>query len=183
MTENLQHVNQDEVFADPREINLDDHLADLGIDEDELADEVDPVYESLTLEEKRLLEKIEQKRMNQDHILQTFKELETRPSDEEIEILKSQCGDIYLVSLSEKENFLFRPLRRLEWRTLMNKIAALDNFKQSEAVVMKGVVFPQLNQSNINILSAGTIDTLKELILQASNFMQPEHALQLVRKL
>jgi hypothetical protein len=177
MTEQLQE------FKDPNDVDLDAHLAEMGIDEDELDDMVDPLLEELTQEEKNLLERIEKKRMNQDHIINTFKQLENRPSDDEIENLKAQCGDVYLVSLSDKENFLFRPLKRLEWRTLMNKISSLDSFKQSEAIVMKGVVFPQLNQTNINVLSAGTIDTIKELILQCSNFMQPEHAIQLVRKL
>jgi len=177
-------MTQEQMFEhQPDEVNLDEHLSNFDMDEDELESDIDPVYQELTVEEKELLNKIEQKRMNQDHIIQTFRELENRPSDDEIENLKVQCGDIYLVSLSERENFLFRPLKRLEWRTLMNKISALDNFKQSEAVVMKGVVYPQLNQGNINVLTAGTIDTLKELILQASNFMQPEQALQLVRKL
>jgi len=167
------------------DINLDEHLMTPDIDQDELEDSegYDPILSGLTDEEKALLHKIEQKRMDQDHIINTFKQLEARPSDEEIEHLKAQCGDVYLVSLSEKENFLFRSLKRIEWRALMSKITKLDNFKQSEAIVMKGVVFPQLSQQNINVLSAGTIDTLKELILQASNFMPPEYATSLVRKL
>ena len=65
----------------------------------------------------------------------------------------------------------------------MSKIDKLDSFKKSEAIVAKGVLFPVLNQQNMNVLSAGTVETLKELILQASNFMAPEYATQLVRKL
>jgi hypothetical protein len=181
MSEEIIQTPEEEVI----DIDLDQHFAQQEIYDDELEgdDEFDPMLSDLTLEEKALLQKIEKKRLQQDHILTIFRELETRPSDEQIEEMKQRCGDVYLVSLSEKENFLFRSLKRLEWRTLMQKIDKLDNFKKSEAIVMKGILFPQLNQQNINVLSAGTVDTLKELILQASNFMAPEYATQLVRKL
>jgi len=170
--------------AEYRDIELDEYLsADIDEDELESGEETDPVIDSLTSEEKALLSKIQQKQKEQDHIIQTFKQLEQKPSDEDIEEMKLRVGEVFLVSLSEKENFLFRALKRLEWRTLMNKINKLDDFKKAEAIVMKGVMWPQLNQQNINVLSAGTIDTLRELILQASNFMPPEYAMTLVRKL
>ncbi len=167
-----------EEFVD---VNLDQHLAQPV---EELYDEeVDPIYESLSDEEKALLEKIQKKQMEQDHILETFKQLEDKPSDEEIEHFKSQVGDVFLASFSEKENFIFRPIKRLEWRTLIQQIQKLDEMKKSEAICMKATLWPKLTQMNINVLTAGSIETLKDLILQASNFMGPEIAMQLVRKL
>ena len=65
----------------------------------------------------------------------------------------------------------------------MANIAKLDDFKKSEAIVAKGVLHPVLSNVNIGALSAGTVDTLKEVILRASNFMPPELAMSLVRKL
>jgi len=163
------------------DINLD--MLDEMPEEDYSEGEEDPVLASLTPEEKQLLAKIQQKQMEQDYVIQIFNELENKPSEEEIALLKQQVGDVYLISLSEKENFLFRPLKRLEWRSLMQKIQKLDDMKKAEAVVMKGCLFPKMDQQNINVLTAGAIETLRDMILQASNFMSPEVAMQLVRKL
>jgi len=168
----------EEVFQD---VDLDAHL-NQDFTEDEQLEE-DPILASLTEEEKALLEKIHKKQMEQDFILQTFKELESRPSDDEIEHLKQQVGDVYLMSLSERENFVFRPLKRLEWRALMQKVQKLDDMKKGEAIVMKACLWPKLDQQNINVLTAGAIESVRDMILQVSNFMGPETAMQLVRKL
>lgn len=162
-----------------QDIDLDQHLQN----EEGVVIEENSILAELTAEERQLLEKIEQKRLSQDHILKLFSELETKPTDEELESLKQKCGEVYFIPLGEKENFIFRALRRLEWRTLMNQIQPLDEYKKAEAIVMRGVVYPNLNQQNINVLSAGTIDTLRELILQASNFMPAQYAMEMVRKL
>jgi len=168
-------------MEDYQDVDLDSHFTEEGMEQEGLQE--DQLLADLTLEEKALLTKIEEKRLKQDHILKLFEELESRPSEEDLDELRSSCGEIFFVPMGERENFIFRALKRLEWRTLMNKIANLDEFKKAEAIVMRGVVHPALNQQNINVLSAGTIDTLRELILQASNFMPADYAMQLVRKI
>lgn len=168
---------EEQTFQD---IDLDKHLSE-DFTESEM--DQDPVLADLTDEEKALLEKIKKKQEEQDFVIQTFKELEHRPSDEEIEGYKQQVGDVFLMSLSEQENFVFRPLKRLEWRTLMQKIQKLDEMKKAEAVVMRGTLWPKLDQQNINVLTAGSIETMRDMILQVSNFIAPETAMQLVRKL
>lgn len=158
--------------------------AEDDIDYDRLND--DPllaIMGDLTTEEKALYESIQQKLKNTDPVIQLFKELKNRPSDEEIEALKAQVGEVYFVALSETENFLFRGIRRQEWRTLTSKIQKLDEMKKTEAIVIKAVLYPKLDQLTINMLSAGVVDTMRELILQASNFMTTEYAMRLVRKL
>lgn len=160
-----------------------DEVEEMGDDEgfDPTAEELSNL--DLTDEEKSVLEKIKKKHRESDYVIQLFNQLANKPSEAEVETLKAKCGEIYFISLGEKENFLFRPLKRLEWRTLMTQIQKLDDFKKAEAIVTKGIVWPQLNQQNINVLTAGAIDTLRELILQASNFMPAEYAMTLVRKL
>lgn len=163
------------------DIDLDAHLAQEDFSEN--LPEEDPVLANLSEEEKALLDKIQKKQMEQDFIIQTFKDLENRPSDEEIEHLKAQVGDVYLMSITEKENFVFRPLKRLEWRALMQKIQPLDDHKKAEAIVMKSCLWPKLDQQNINVLTAGAIDSVRDMVLHVTNFMAPEMAMQLVRKL
>jgi hypothetical protein len=173
-------------FYVEQEVNLDDILsAELENEDQDIPVDVDTTPYLLSKEEEKLLEDLLEKKKQADFIIQTFKSLEKRPSDNDIEQLKAKFGDIYLVSLSEKENFLFRPIKRHEWRELMQRFerAKLPEHQRTEGIVMAGVVWPVLNQANINILSAGAPDTIRNLILEASNFMEPERAVTLVRKL
>ena len=138
---------------------------------------------ALTKEEEALLKKIEEKTRNEDPILSSFKQLEGKPTDEMIEEWKQQVGEVFLISLSDNETFVFRPLRRLEWRTMLKGIQGLDEQKQSEAIVIKACLWPELNSQSINMLTAGSVEAVKEMILQVSNFISPDVAMQLVRKL
>ena len=104
-------------------------------------------------------------------------------SDEQVAQWKTVHGEVYLVSFSEKENFIFRPIKRQEWNHLMTQIAKIPEEKKTEAIMMKAVVWPKLSDSNISSVSAGTPEALKALILEASNFIPPERAVQLVRPL
>ena len=156
---------------------------DFNYGDEELSPE-EEILNSLTAEEKRVYEVIQQKLRMTDPILQALEDMKDKPTDAQITSFKERTGDeVYFISLSEKENFLFRPIRRQEWRTLMATIAKLDDFKKSEAIVAKGTLHPVLSNVNIGALSAGTVDTLKEVILRASNFMPPDMAVSLVRKL
>ena len=138
---------------------------------------------TLSKEEEETYQKLQEKVRRQDIIIKTYLALEKRPNEDEINKLKLTHGEIYFISMTEKEHFIFRSLKRQEWRNLMATIAKLDDFKKAEAIVMKGVVWPQLNNIAVGGLSAGTIDALRDMILEASNFMTPDRAVQLVRKL
>ena len=180
-----QEVN-DNFYNITEELNLDDVLsAELKDPEQEIPVEIEDVPYLLTNAEEKELERLLGKKKNSDFIMQTFKSLEKRPSDEEIELLKAKYGEVFLVSLSERENFLFRPIKRAEWRELMQRFekAKLPEQQRTEGIVMAGVVWPVLNQANINVLTAGAPDTIRNLILEASNFMEPDRAVALVRKL
>lgn len=181
----MSEVN-DNFYEDLSEANLDELMAmDIENLDKDIPVQVEDAPYLLSKEEEKQLEQLLEKKKQSDFIMQTFKSLEKRPSDGEIEDLKIKYGDVYLVSLSEKENFLFRPIKRHEWRELMQRFekAKLPEQQRTEGIVMAGVVWPVLNQSNINILTAGAPDTIRNLILEASNFMEPERAITLVRKL
>ena len=65
----------------------------------------------------------------------------------------------------------------------MTRVAKVDDFKKAEAIVIAGIVWPKLSEITVSALSAGSIDALRDMILEASNFMTPDRAVQLVRKL
>lgn len=177
---------KDNFYEEVNEQNLDDLMAmDLEKLEQEIPVDIDDAPYLLSKEEEQQLELLLEKKKKSDFIIQTFKTLEKRPTDNEIDQLKAKYGDVYLVSLSEKENFLFRPIKRNEWRELMQRFekAKLPEQQRTEGIVMAGVIWPVLNQANINVLTAGAPETIRNLILEASNFMEPERAVTLVRKL
>lgn len=159
---------------------------ELGLDP-EMMEGLSPeeqVLAQLNEEEKKVYHTIQQKLKMTDPVMQALEEMENSPTDEMISEFKAATGDeVYFISLSDKENFVFRPIRRQEWRTLMQQIAKMDEYKKAEAIVAKGVLYPQISNMNIGALSAGSVETLREVILRASNFMDPMHAVSLVRKL
>ena len=173
---------KDGFYSDEYEDEDLDAIMDEPLAEDlNLIDEDEDI--EMSEEDELELRRLQAKAQKQDMILRIFTSLQEKPSQEEIEGFKHQYGECYLVSFSEQENFLFRPLKRQEWRTMMTQTAKLDEFKKSEAIVIKGIVWPALNNINIGGLTAGTVETLRDLILEASNFMTPDRAVQLVRKL
>lgn len=186
MTSEVDNFYDNELEPEIEEVSLDDVLMmELEDPEKEIPVQINEAPYLLSKEEEKLLEELLKKKTSSDFIMQTFKSLERRPSDEEIELLKAKHGDVYLVSLGEKENFLFRSLQRKEWRDMVQRFekAKLSESQRTEGIVMSGVVWPVLNQVNINVLTAGAPETIRNLILEASNFMEPERAVTLVRKL
>lgn len=150
-----------------------------------VSDKVEQVDTSdLTEDEKALLKKIQDKQATVDPIMEGFANLPGKPSDEQIEAWKKQFGKIFTIGLNEDEFYLFRPLRRLEWRNLMTALAKQqDEMKKKEAIVQRAVVWPKLTPEKIGGLTAGAPDTLYEMILQCSNFLLPQEAMACVRKL
>lgn len=164
-------------------VDLDQDYLDEGFDA-ELEQEPSLEDLGLTPEEQKLFARIQEKLKYTDPVLKALAEMKSPPSEELINSLKEQTGDeVYFITLSEKENFLFRPIRRQEWRTLMEQTAKLNSFKRDEALVAKAILYPKIGPSAMGALNAGTIETLKEMILRASNFMTPEQAIQSTRKL
>ena len=138
---------------------------------------------TLTKEEEQQFKRLQEKVRRNDLIMKTYLNLEKKPTEEDVEKFKNIHGEVYFISLTEKENFIFRPLKRHEWRSLMTRVAKVDDFKKAEAIVIAGIVWPKLSEITVSALSAGSIDALRDMILEASNFMTPDRAVQLVRKL
>lgn len=182
--DNFYTEPEDTVELDMEEINLDEELAKPVQEEHIGPVDSEPREEwQLSEEEDKLLEALLEKKKQEDLILKTYKSLENKPSDEEIDGWKKRFGDIYLVSLSEKENFIFRALRRQEWRQLMTQVAKFPEAKKTEAIITRAILYPKMSEANVAVLTAGAPDTIRNLVLEASNFLEPERAVQLVRKL
>ena len=109
------------------ELNLNMSDEDQGDSQEQVSMEAsemsDLLSEDLTEEEKKVAEKIAARQNQTDPIMEGFFHLSEKPSDEQIESWKKQHGKIYTIGLNEDEYFIFRPLRRLEWRNPLRAFA------------------------------------------------------------
>ena len=96
------------------------------------------------------------------------------PTLEQLEGLKSTHGDIFVLDLGEKDIYLYRYLKKIEYKAMLQK-GFLDKPKDDQdlEVVKKCVVFPQLNDMQINSKPAGLIEALARQIELQSLFLDP----------
>ena len=105
------------------------------------------------------------------------------PKPEMIENWKRLHGDVYILPLDEKEMYIWRPLKKIEYDTILNGEMAKNDNSFREAVVLKALLWPKLMPEQVAATRAGLMDTLFQVIMQGSYFLTPEFALSLVQKL
>ena len=98
-------------------------------------------------------------------------------SQEQINEMKVKFGEVYMINLSG-EKYVYRPLKRFEYKTLMSNAEANRAFNE-EKIVQSCVVFPIIDAVKMPTLKAGTVSTLVELIMAASNFGVTEEPVRL----
>ena len=96
--------------------------------------------------------------------------IENGPTQDQIDEWKAKFGEIYVAKFSEEEKYIYRPLRRLEYKQIL-ALGQTDNKSfAEEKIVSMCAIWPALEAAKIPTLKAGTINTLVELIMEASNF-------------
>lgn len=110
------------------------------------------------------------------------------PKPEDIEAWKVKFGDVFVSGFSPTELYIWRPIRRGEWRSLQARMAdpeqKVDQLRWEEMVCEQCVLWPTTNTDFWSDPSkAGTPSSLSEQILQNSNFLSPQQAAMLVQKL
>lgn len=90
---------------------------------------------------------------------------------------KSKYGELFLITLGD-EQYVYRPLKRFEYKTIMNNPDSNRAFNE-EKIVQMCVVYPTIDPTKMPSLKAGTISTIVELIMAASNFGITEEPVKL----
>lgn len=116
-----------------------------------------------------------------DPIMESWTARKEGPSDEQIAIWKEQFGEVYLISFDLDENYVWRPIKRLEYKNIIQQ--AKDDAHYQEMLVQRCVLWPQVGPEILTGGKAGTIPTLHAVIMEGSNFLEPDQAVMLVRKL
>lgn len=111
------------------------------------------------------------------------------PSVSQIDEWKGVHGEVFMSAMSETELFIFRSLRRFEYRQMQEQASqpqvngqVVDQSKYEEMLCDICVLWRSENNS-WNQTKAGTLATLSEQIQQNSNFYSPAAASMLVVKL
>lgn len=127
-------------------------------------------------------EDTESRSEGRDQILQDFEKIPDKPTPQQIAAWKQQYGDVYLFGFRAEEIYVWRPLLRLEYRQLRSNSSITEDLLKEE-IVRRCVLWPRLAPEFMSVCKAGTIDTLFEVIMHGSNFVDPILAVELVRRL
>ncbi|RKZ07403.1 hypothetical protein DRQ25_11650 [Candidatus Fermentibacteria bacterium] len=90
---------------------------------------------------------------------------------------KSKYGEIYQVNLGGQA-FVYRPLKRVEYKQIIGTAEANRSFSE-EQIVQKCLIHPKADAATLASEKAGTISTLTDLIMVASNFGVMEEPIKL----
>lgn len=109
------------------------------------------------------------------------------PDDAQIEKWKQVHGEILCSGFSEAELFVFRPITREEFVNLQLYISQsqeqVSNFAVEQKIVENCLLWASPPGVESLEKKAGSMSTLHEQVLQASNFINPAYASQFVIKL
>ena len=111
------------------------------------------------------------------------------PSKETIDNWKSQYGDVYASILPVSEELLiFRAINRRDWRNLVaSTMEGTENKTDwvNEQLCQRCSLHPKLTPETIrgDKCKGGTIDTLADQIMRASNFYPADFSMTLIRKI
>ena len=98
-------------------------------------------------------------------------------TQEVIDKMKEKFGEIYKVNLGGKE-FVYRPMKRIEYKQIMSNPESPRSYIE-EQVVQRCLIHPVLDPTALGAAKAGTVSTITELIMQASNFGITEEPIKL----
>lgn len=101
------------------------------------------------------------------------------PTQAQIDEWKTKFGDVYLAKFSDTEKYVYRPLRRFEYKQVLSLGQGENKSFAEEKVVQMCVIYPSIDPTQMAALKAGTISTLVELIMSASNFGVSEEPIKL----
>jgi len=97
--------------------------------------------------------------------------IEGGPTQEQIDAWKKEYGDVWVAEFGSADKYIYRAMKRFEYKQIIGNpdVVAQRSFTE-ERVVQTCVLCPKVDASKIASDKAGTISTLCDLIMSASNF-------------
>ena len=101
------------------------------------------------------------------------------PTQEQINEWKAKLGDIFVAKFSDEEKYIYRPMKRFEYKQILSLGAQENKSFAEEKIIQMCTLWPVIDPSKLAFLKAGTVSTLVELIMVASNFGIAEDPIKL----
>lgn len=103
------------------------------------------------------------------------------PSKEQVDHWKGR-HEVKMSMFSEKEAFLWRPISWQEYKMLQQSAAENPQNPNyfDEQLIYKCVLWPSIMPETLPTQKGGTIPTLSQQIMEGSNFIPPQVAMNLV---
>lgn len=101
------------------------------------------------------------------------------PTQEQINEWKVKHGEVYVATFSNEEKYVYRPLKRFEYKQILS-LGQQDNKSFAEEKVAQFcILWPIIDPAKLATFKAGTISTLVDLIMAVSNFGIQEEPVKL----
>jgi len=105
--------------------------------------------------------------------------IEGGPTQVQIDEWKLKFGDVYSVKFSDTEKYLYRPMRRFEYKSILAMGQTENKSFAEEKIAQMCIIWPTIDPTKIATLKAGTISTIVDLVMSSSNFGVAEEPIKL----
>ena len=176
----VKKVKQDEQttmgpIVEPNEIyNPNEYCPICGKHVSEKCEHIEQINEEV---QKEMNKEVEEKL--DDMVMQTFNEMENKPSEAQIQEWKNKYGQIYVTVLDKDVAVVYRKIKRGEYKALLSR--NLQNIDLENEIFALGVLWPR--ELTVLTFDAGVVSTISNMILKMSGFVSEQEALMLTREL
>lgn len=122
---------------------------------------------------------------SKESVLDKIQKIPGAPSKAQIDSWKTQYGNVFATQMPISGSlYIYRPISRLEWKQLQSIAPAnADSGWIDEQLVNRCVLFPSMDSEKVATSLAGTVETITQQILSASDFYAENVAISLIHKL
>lgn len=159
----------------------------------DLDKELDSLNEAL--EEETVTAPVSQEEVMKEQVLALLASQEGAPDQSQIDNWKRTYGKtaIQVMAFGEENVYIYKHISRSQWKRVKGLIQSLkesENPNQEvieerlkESVIMSSVLWPEIQQKDLEDIKAGIVDSLYEMILVHSAFLQPQQSMLLTHQL
>ena len=123
----------------------------------------------------------ERKENTVENLAQALQEFDNAPNIYDLEGWKDQYGVIHMSTVTGEDVYLWRVLKRSEYKQLFKTGALNERIRGEDTIVRKCLLWPQPNDVFMNSSGAGIVSTLKEQIMHQSGFIPEQQAIQMIK--
>ncbi len=120
--------------------------------------------------------------VNLQQLIAALDGVDNAPQDFELEEWKELYGTFHVSTILGDDNlYIWRTLKRQEYKQLINSGIAKNQIMYEEAVIIRCCLWPKYTKEKISNTEAGVVETLAKQILFQSGFVPDQMALSMIK--